>query len=72
MVDDAEHWRELLVENAAEATEELMEKYLDDGELTEEEIKSGLRVRTLNNEIVPALCAAPRSRTRVCRPCSTR
>jgi elongation factor G len=58
LVDDAEYWRELMVENAAEATEELMEKYLDDGELTEEEIKQGLRIRTVNNEIVLALCGS--------------
>ena len=55
---DAEHWREQMVENAAEATDELMEKYLEGGELTEEDIKEGLRVRTLNNEIVPALCGS--------------
>ncbi len=51
-VDDM---REFMVEAAAEATEELMEKYLDDGELTEEEIKAGIRARTLANEIVPVL-----------------
>ena len=55
---DAEHWREELVETAAEANEELMEKYLDDGELTEEEIRQGIRIRTLANEIVPALCGS--------------
>ncbi|MCZ6643522.1 MAG: elongation factor G [Gammaproteobacteria bacterium] len=55
---DAEHWREKMVENAAEATDELMEKYLEGGKLTEEEIKEGLRLRTLNNEIVPALCGS--------------
>jgi elongation factor G len=55
---DAEHWREQMVENAAEATDELMEKYLEGGKLTEEEIKEGLRLRTLNNEIVPALCGS--------------
>ena len=51
-------WREKMVEAAAEANEELMEKYLEDGELSEEEIKAGLRQRTLNNEIVPALCGS--------------
>ncbi|MDP0561720.1 MAG: elongation factor G [Candidatus Endonucleobacter sp. (ex Gigantidas childressi)] len=45
--------REYIVEAAAEATEEMMEKYLEDGELTEEEIKAGIRARTLANEIVP-------------------
>jgi elongation factor G len=55
---DAEHWHEQMVESAAEATEELMEKYLEEGELSEEEIKQGLRIRTLANEIVPALCGS--------------
>ena len=58
MQADAEKWREELVETAAEATEELMEKYLEDSELTEEEIREGIRVRTLANEIVPALCGS--------------
>ena len=58
MQADAEHWREQMVENAAEANEELMEKYLEGGELSEEEIKQGLRIRTLNNEIVLALCGS--------------
>ena len=55
---DAEHWREALVEAAAEATEDLMEKYLEDAELSEAEIREGIRVRTLANEIVPALCGS--------------
>ena len=54
--NNAEEWREKLVEAAAEANEEIMEKYLDGGELTEKEIKQGLRARTINNEIVPMLC----------------
>ena len=58
MQADADHWREQMVENAAEANEELMEKYLEEGELSEEEIKQGLRIRTLNNEIVLALCGS--------------
>jgi len=58
LVADAEHWREQMVENAAEATEELMEKYLEGGELTEADIKQGLRIRTLANEIVPAMCGS--------------
>ncbi|WP_419534541.1 elongation factor G [Endozoicomonas sp.] len=45
--------REYMVEAAAEATEELMEKYLEEGDLTEEEIKAGIRARTLANEIIP-------------------
>ncbi len=48
--------REQMVEAAAEANEELMDKYLDKGELSAEEIKAGLRARTLNNEIIPCLC----------------
>jgi elongation factor G len=49
----AEEWRSNLVESAAEASEELMEKYLEEGELSEEEIKAAIRQRTLANEIVP-------------------
>ena len=52
----ADEWRELMVEAAAEADEELMEKYLEQGDLLPEEIKRGLRKRTLANEIVPVLC----------------
>ncbi len=52
----ADEYRERMVEAAAEANEELMEKYLEEGELSSEEIKQGLRIRTLNNEVVPALC----------------
>lgn len=51
-----EEWREKMVEAAAEADDELMERYLEGGALTDEEIKRGLRARTLRNEIVPALC----------------
>ena len=58
LMADAEHWREKMVENAAEATEELMEKYLEGIELSEEDIKEGLRIRTLNNEIVLAVCGS--------------
>ena len=50
--------REKMVENAAEANEELMEAYLESGELTIEQIKEGLRIRTIGNEIVPALCGS--------------
>ena len=55
---DSEKWREVLVENAAEATEELMEKYLEGEELSEEEIMSGIRIRTLSSEIVPTFCGS--------------
>ncbi|MGK7295527.1 MAG: elongation factor G [Candidatus Wenzhouxiangella sp. M2_3B_020] len=52
----AEKAHEFMVEAAAEASEDLMEKYLEEGELTDEEIISGLRAGTLANEIVPVLC----------------
>ena len=55
---EAEKWRENLIENAAESSEELTEKYLGGEELTEEEIKSGIRLRTLKNEIVPIFCGS--------------
>jgi elongation factor G len=55
MADEVAEMREFLVEAAAEATEELMEKYLEGGELTVEEIKAGIRARTLANEIVPVI-----------------
>ena len=51
-------YREEMVESAAEASEELMDKYLNDGDLSAEEIHQGLRIRTLSNEIVPALCGS--------------
>jgi elongation factor G len=55
----AEEWREKMVEAAAEASEELLEKYLHDHtSLTEAEIKGGLRKRTIANEIVPMLCGS--------------
>ncbi len=50
--------REQMIEAAAEASEELMNKYLEGGELTKEEIKQGLRARTIRNEIVPVLCGS--------------
>ena len=58
LLADAEHWHEQLVESAAEANEELMDKYLEGGELTEAEIKQGIRSRTLANEIVPTFCGS--------------
>jgi elongation factor G len=54
--DTCDEWREKMIEAAAEANEELMEKYLEGGELTEDEILEGLRLRTLNLEIVPMTC----------------
>ena len=58
LIERAEELRVELVEAAAEASEELMDKYLEGEELTEAEIKSGLRTRTLNNEIVLATCGS--------------
>ena len=58
MLADCEHWRENMVEAAAEANDELMEKYLEDGDLGAEDIHEGLRIRTLAGEIVPALCGS--------------
>ena len=56
LVSVAKEWREKMVEAAAEASEELMNKYLEEGDLTEEEITHGLRVRTIATEIQPMLC----------------
>lgn len=55
---ECEKWRERLVESAAEANEELMNKYLEEGELTEDEIHQGIRLRTLAGEIIPAMCGS--------------
>ena len=55
---DCEAWREKMVEAAAEASDELMEKYLEGHTLDEDEINAGLRARTLKGEIVPALCGS--------------
>ncbi len=56
LVELAKEWREKMVEAAAEANEELMNKYLEEGDLTEDEITAGLRMRTVNSEIQPMLC----------------
>ncbi|MGR9116383.1 MAG: elongation factor G [Gammaproteobacteria bacterium] len=53
-----QEWRERLIESAAEASDELMEKYLEQGDLTEDEIKLGIRQQTLNNQLVPAYCGS--------------
>jgi len=58
LLDDAEFWRGKMLEAAAEANENLLEKFLENGELSIEEIRSGLRERTLKGEIVPALCGS--------------
>jgi elongation factor G len=55
---EAEVWREKMLDAAAESSDELMNKYLETGELTEEEIKAGLRKRTIANEVVPMLCGS--------------
>jgi elongation factor G len=56
LLAEAQKWRENMVEAAAEASEDLMNKYLESGELTEAEIKLGLRTRTIASEIQPMLC----------------
>lgn len=56
LVASAKEWREKMVEAAAEASEELMNKYLEEGDLSEAEIKLGLRTRTIATEIQPMLC----------------
>jgi elongation factor G len=58
LVDTCNEWREKMVEAAAEASEELMNKYLEEGDLTEDEIKQALRQRTIASEIVPMLCGS--------------
>ena len=58
MADQCAEWREMLVEAAAEANDELMNKYLEGGELTEKEVMKGIRARTLANEIVPVVCGS--------------
>ena len=58
LISLAEEWREAMIESAAEANEELMDKYLEEGELSQDDIKEGLRIRTLANEIVPCLCGS--------------
>ena len=56
LVETAQTWREQMIEAAAEATEDLMNEYLENGELSEDKIKEGLRLRTLACEIQPMLC----------------
>lgn len=58
LVDTAEEWRTNMIEAAAEASEELMDKYLEEGELSKEDIVAGLRIRTLASEIQPMLCGS--------------
>jgi elongation factor G len=56
LVETSKEWREKMVEAAAESSEELMNKYLEEGDLSEADITAGLRVRTIAGEIVPMLC----------------
>jgi elongation factor G len=58
LLESAQEWREKMMESAAEANEELMNKYLESGDLSIEEIKRGLRLRTIASEIVPMLCGS--------------
>ncbi len=56
--DQAQEWREKMVESAAEANEELMNKYLEDGDLSAKDIRAGIRARTIAVEIVPMMCGS--------------
>ena len=58
MVDMANEWRQKMIESAAEQDEEIMMKYLEGEELSEEEIKKGIRTGTINNKIVPVCCGS--------------
>ncbi|MBL8486993.1 MAG: elongation factor G [Rhodocyclaceae bacterium] len=58
LAGSAKEWREKMLEAAAEASEEMMNKYLEEGDLSEEEIKQALRQRTIAGEIVPMLCGS--------------
>ena len=58
MLPLCEEWREHMLESAAEASDELMEKYLEEGELSNEELKQGIRAQTIANKIVPAFCGS--------------
>ena len=58
LASTAQEWREKMVSAAAEASEELMDKYLETGDLTEAEIIKGLRIRTISGEIQPMLCGS--------------
>jgi elongation factor G len=58
MLEECKKWRETMIEAAAEGSEELMQKYLEGGDLTEEEIRAGLRTRTIKGEIIPVVCGS--------------
>ena len=58
LVDTCNEWREKMVESAAEASEDLMNKYLEEGDLSEADIKAGIRMRTIASEIIPMMCGS--------------
>ena len=58
LIKTCEKYRETMIEAAAEASEDLLNKYLEDGELDNNDIIQGLRIRTINNEIVPVICGS--------------
>jgi elongation factor G len=58
LMDKAKEWREKMLESAAEASEELMNKYLEEGDLSIEDVKKGIRHRTIASEIVPMMCGS--------------
>ncbi len=58
LLDTCQEWREKMVESAAEASEDLMNKYLEEGDLSVADVKKGLRQRTIASEIVPMLCGS--------------
>ena len=58
LLETAKEWREKMIESAAEANEELLNKYLEGGDLSVEDIKAGLRQRTIASEIVPMMCGS--------------
>lgn len=58
LMEDAKLWREKMLEAAAEASEELMDKYFEEGTLSVVDLKKGIRIRTINNEIIPMLCGS--------------
>ena len=68
LLDTAKEWREKMVEAAAEANEELMNKYLEEGDLSEDEIKQGLRQRTIATEVQPMLCGTA-FKNKACSAC---
>ena len=70
MVEQAEEYRNILVEAVAENDEELMEKYLEGEEITREELKKAIRKETIANTLVPVVCGSS-YKNAVCRSCWT-